>query len=108
MPTGILPLDEMSSLVEEITIIETYYQSKFGVPSQYKKALDASVNKTLRKANCTRAKFEKSLRYYAAHPTHQKALNEALLTSMSRKVNWSEIRKAKALKTMVKRIYLLT
>jgi hypothetical protein len=87
MPTGILPLDEMSSLVEEITIIETYYQSKFGVPSQYKKALDASVNKTLRKANCTRAKFEKSLRYYAAHPAHQKALNEALLTSMSRKVN---------------------
>jgi hypothetical protein len=87
LPAGILPLDEMSRLVEEITIIETHYQSKFGVPSQYKKALDASVNKTLRKANCTRAKFEKSLRYYAAHPIHQKALNEALLTSMSRKVN---------------------
>jgi hypothetical protein len=87
IPAGILQLDEMSSLVEEITIIETHYQSKFGVPSQYKKALDTSVNKTLRKANCTRAKFEKSLRYYAAHPEHQKALNEALLTSMSRKVN---------------------
>jgi hypothetical protein len=87
LPAGILPLDEMSSLVEEITLIETHYQSKFGVPSQYKKALDTSVNKTLRKANCTRAKFEKSLSYYAAHPAHQKALNEALLTSMSRKVN---------------------
>lgn len=87
LPAGILPLDQMSNLVEEITIIETHYQSKFGVPSQYKKALDTSVNKTLRKAGCTRAEFEKSLRYYAAHPADQKALNEALLTSMSRKVN---------------------
>lgn len=87
LPAGILPLDEMCSLVEEITIIETHYQSKFGVPSQYKKALDASVNKTLQKAGCSRAAFEESLRYYAAHPADQKALNEALLTSMSRKVN---------------------
>jgi hypothetical protein len=87
LPAGILPLDKMSHLVEEITIIETHYQSKFGVPSQYKKALDASVNKTLQKLGCTRAEFEKSLRYYAAHPEHQKTLNEALLTSMSRKVN---------------------
>lgn len=87
LPIGILPLDEMSRLVEEITIIETHYQSKFGVPSQYKKALDASVNTTLQKAGCTRAEFQKSLRYYAAHPAHQKALNEALLTSMSRKIN---------------------
>lgn len=87
LPAGILPLDQMSQLVEEITIIETHYQSKFGVPNQYKKALDQSVDKTLQKAGCTRAKFEKSLRYYAAHPADQKALNDALLTSMSRKVN---------------------
>ena len=87
LPAGILPLDKMSQLVEEITIIENHYQSKYGVPSQYKKALDASVNKTLQKVGCTRAAFEKSLRYYAAHPEHQKSLNEALLTSMSRKVN---------------------
>lgn len=87
LPSGILPIDKMSNLVEEITIIETHYQSKFGVPSQYKKALDASVNKTLQRAGCTRSKFEESLRYYAAHPAQQKALNEALLTNMSRKVN---------------------
>jgi hypothetical protein len=87
LPAGILPLDEMSHLVEEITIIETHFQSKFGVPSQYKKALDTSVNRTLQKAGTTRAAFERSLRYYAAHPTHQQALNEDLLTSMSRKVN---------------------
>lgn len=87
VPEGILPLEQMSSLVEEITILETHYQSKFGVPSQYKKALDQSVSDVLQKAKCSREKFKKSLEYYAAHPELQKALNETLLTNLSRKLN---------------------
>ena len=39
-PNDVLALDQMAKLVEEITIIETHFQSRFGVPSQYKKALD--------------------------------------------------------------------
>lgn len=86
-PTGVLPLEKMAKLTEEITLIETYFQSKYGVASQYKKALDLSVDKTLKKAKCNRAIFKKSLQYYAAHPEKQKALNDTLLTSMSRKIN---------------------
>ncbi len=86
LPDGILPLDQMAPLVEEITLLETHYQSKFGVPSQYKKALDQSVSRVLRKANCTLTDFEKSLKYYAAHPELQKQLNEKLLTNLSRKI----------------------
>ena len=86
-PNDVLALDQMAKLVEEITIIETHYQSRFGVPSQYKKALDQSVDQALVKAGCTRKKFKKSLRYYAAHPELQKSLNEVLLTNMSRKLN---------------------
>jgi hypothetical protein len=87
IPNDILALDQMAQLVEEITIIETHYQSRFGVPSQYKSALDRSIQQTLQKAGCTRKKFEKSLRYYAAHPKLQKSLNELLLTNMSRQLN---------------------
>lgn len=87
VPEEILPLEQMSKLVEEITILEVHYQSKFGVPSQYKSALDQSVSSVLQKANCTQEKFKKSLRYYAAHPELQKALNDTLLTSLSRKLN---------------------
>jgi hypothetical protein len=86
LPDGILPLDQMAPLVEEITLLETHYQSKFGVPSQYKKALDQSVSRVLSKANCTLSDFEKSLKYYAAHPELQKQLNEKLLTNLSRKI----------------------
>lgn len=86
VPEDILPLAQMTPLVEEITLLETHYQSKFGVPSQYKASLDLSVKRVLKKAGCTKRTFEKSLKYYAAHPTLQKELNEQLLTALSRKV----------------------
>jgi Domain of unknown function (DUF4296) len=86
VPEGILPLAQMTQLVEEITLLETHYQSKFGVPGQYKAALDLSVQRVLKKAGCTKRTFEKSLEYYAAHPTLQKELNEQLLTTLSRKI----------------------
>lgn len=86
VPEGILPLSKMVALVEEVTLLETHYQSKFGVPSQYKEALDRSVQSAFKKAGCTQATFKKSLTYYAAHPDLQNELNEQLLTSLSRKL----------------------
>lgn len=86
VPEGILPLAQMTPLVEEITLLETHYQSKFGAPGQYKTALDLSVQRVLKKAGCTKRTFEKSLKYYAAHPALQKELNEQLLTTLSRKI----------------------
>lgn len=84
-PNDILDMKQMSSLVQDITLIETHYQSKYGAPSQYKKALDQSVKKILQKQGVTLRQFEKSLAYYAAHPHLQKALNERLLMQLSRK-----------------------
>lgn len=86
VPEGILPLSQMTPLVEQITLLETYYQSKFGVPSQYKTALDRSVQRVFKKSGCTKSTFKKSLKYYAAHPALQKELNEQLLTALSRKM----------------------
>jgi hypothetical protein len=85
-PNDILPLNQMSDLVQEITLLETHFQSKYGVPNQYKEALDLSIARVLKKAGCSKLNFEKSLKYYAAHPELQKELNEKLLTEMSRKI----------------------
>ena len=86
VPEGILPLSKMVTLVEEVTLLETHYQSKYGVPSQYKDALDRSVQRVFKKEGCSKASFKKSLTYYAAHPELQNELNEQLLTSLSRKL----------------------
>jgi endonuclease/exonuclease/phosphatase (EEP) superfamily protein YafD len=87
VPQGILSLAQMTPLVEEITLLETHYQSRYGVPSQYKEALDISVKSIFKKTRCSKATFEKSLKYYAAHPELQKELNEQLLTELSRKLH---------------------
>ena len=86
-PENVLSINKMSPLVEEIMLIETHYQSKYGVPSQYKKALDQSVDEILKKSKTNRKCFERSLAYYAGHPELQKKLNERLLTQLSRKIN---------------------
>lgn len=86
VPKGILPLAQMLPLVEEITLLETHFQSRYGVPSQYKEALDLSVKRIFKKASCSKATFEKSLKYYAAHPELEQELNEQLLTELSRKI----------------------
>ncbi|MBM3916783.1 MAG: DUF4296 domain-containing protein [Sphingomonadales bacterium] len=87
LPNHILPIKKMCSVVKEITLLETHFQSKYGVPSQYKSALDLSVKKVFKKAHITRKQFQTSLDYYAAHPELQKALNEQLLMELSRAVN---------------------
>lgn len=86
VPKGILPLAQMAPLVEEITLLETYFQSKYGAPGQYKEALDLSVKRIFLKSGCSKATFKKSLKYYAGHPELQKELNEQLLTALSRKL----------------------
>lgn len=86
IPNGIIEPKEMCGLVEEITLIETHYQSKFGVPTQYAEALQNSVDLILHKYKTTRKIFEKSLKYYASHPDLQKKLNDQLLISLSRKI----------------------
>lgn len=77
----------MRVLVQNITLIELYYQSKHGVPSQYKEALDQSVDRILKNNKTTRQQFEKSLNYYALHSTMQESLNEDLLLHLSRKLH---------------------
>lgn len=76
----------MGVLVQKITLLELYYQSKYGVPSQYKEALDQSVNRILKNNKTTRQQFEKSLNYYAFHSSMQEKLNEDLLLHLSRKL----------------------
>ncbi|MFM8597284.1 MAG: DUF4296 domain-containing protein [Flavobacteriales bacterium] len=86
VPDTYLQPDELSKLVEEISVLEAYYQSTYGVPGQYKTALDEAVKLTLKKQQCSLSKFKKSVYYYAAHPELQRLLNESTMTRLSRKL----------------------
>ena len=86
VPKEYVALEQISVLVEEISVLEAYYQSTYGVPGQYKEALDKAVAKTLKKHNCSLLKFKRSVYYYATHPSLQALLNENTMTRLSRKI----------------------
>lgn len=86
VPAEFLQPEEISILVEEISVLEAHYQSTYGVPGQYKAALDKAVGLVLRQHQCSLLKFKKSVYYYAAHPALQKLLNESTMTRLSRKI----------------------
>lgn len=86
VPKEFLQPDELSVLVEEISILEAHYQSTYGVPGQYKESLDKAVLLTLKKHHCSLNKFKRSVYYYAARPALQKMLNESTMTRLSRKI----------------------
>jgi hypothetical protein len=86
IPRELLQPKELSVLVEEVSIVEAHYQSTYGVPGQYKAALDKAVMLILNKHQCSLSKFKKSVFYYAAHPELQKLLNENIMTRLSRKI----------------------
>ena len=86
VPSEFLQPEELSVLVEEISVLEAHYQSTYGVPGQYKAALDNAVAIVLKQHHCTLLKFKKSVYYYAAHPALQKLLNESTMTRLSRKI----------------------
>ena len=83
-PAGLIDADKMSVILEDVLLLESHYQSKFGVPGIYKDALDESVNRLLRKNGVSRKQFEKSYRYFASHPEEFKALNTRIMDRLSR------------------------
>jgi hypothetical protein len=86
VPKEYVGLEQMTVLVEEISVLEAYYQSTYGVPGQYKEALDKAVATTLKKYNCSLSEFKRSVYYYATQPELQALLNESVMTRLSRKI----------------------
>lgn len=70
---------------EEVLVLENYYQTKFGVPSSYKNALENSCQKVFIKHKVSKQDFEKSFDYYAHRPEKLKSINEQVIASLNKK-----------------------
>jgi hypothetical protein len=85
-PAGLIDADKMSVILEDVLLLESHYQSKYGVPGVYKDALDESVNKVLKKHGVSTKQFQTSYRYFASHPEEFKALNTRIMDRLSREI----------------------
>lgn len=83
-PSGLISPDKMSLVLEDVLLLESYYQSKYGVPGLYKDALDQSIDKVFKKHGVNRKQFKTSYTYYASHPEDFKSLNTSVMDRLSR------------------------
>ncbi|MFM7682187.1 MAG: DUF4296 domain-containing protein [Bacteroidota bacterium] len=81
------PLEEemFVEVYEEVLVLENYYQTKYGVPSAYKNALDGSCHKVFAKHQVSKKDFEKSFDYYAHRPEKLRSINEQVIARLNKK-----------------------
>jgi hypothetical protein len=81
------PLEEEKfiEVYEEVLVLENYYQTKYGVPNAYKKALDLSCKKVFIKHGVSKKDFEKSYDYFAHRPEQLRSINEQVIARLNKK-----------------------
>ena len=77
--------EKMIVLLEKVTLLEHYFQAKYGTPSVYKAALDSSVMIELKKNGVTKKEYETSFEYYAKDQARYKKMQENIIERLNKK-----------------------
>ncbi|NBR15969.1 MAG: DUF4296 domain-containing protein [Flavobacteriales bacterium] len=81
----ILSEEQMVEVTQEVMLLENYYQTKYGSPNVYKKALDSSVNIVFKRFSVTKKQYENTFNYYAENPELYKELQMKIIESLNEK-----------------------
>ena len=81
----ILSEEKMVEVTQEVMLLENYYQTKYGSPNVYKKALDSSVNVIFKRFSVTKKQYENTFNYYAENPDLYKELQMKIIESLNKK-----------------------
>lgn len=84
-PKGILDEEKMTEVLQEVMLLENYYQSKYGSPSVYKSALDSSVEIVFKKHQTNKFQFSKSFDFYAQNPALFQKIQFKIIESFNSK-----------------------
>lgn len=85
-PPQLIEKEKMSRLLEDVLLMESYYQSKHGIPGVYKDALDESLSGVFKKHQVTKSQFKDSYTYYASQTEEFIELNTSIMDRLSRQV----------------------
>ena len=84
-PKGILDEEKMTEVLQEVMLLENYYQSNYGSPSVYKAALDSSVEVVFKRFNTNKKQFSKSFDFYAQDPEVFKRIQAKIIENLNSK-----------------------
>ena len=82
---NVIEEEKMIVLLEKVTLLEHYFQAKYGTPSVYKEALDSSVALVLKKNGVTKKEYETSFEYYTKDQVRFKKMQEKIIERLNKK-----------------------
>jgi len=84
-PSSIIEISKMIDIMEEVLVLETYYQSLPGNPASNKQALDSTVDLVFKKSGITKNNFEESYRFYSSDLEEFKKMQTEIMEKLEKK-----------------------
>lgn len=85
-PNNFIPQEEMSQIMEEVMLLESYYQKKYGAPSVYKNPLALAAEVVFKKHKISAKIYEDNFTYYAQQYEIFKEMNDAIIERLNKKI----------------------
>ena len=85
IPSSLIEKSKMLDIMEEVFVLETFYQSTPGNTASNKHALDSTVNLVFKQAGVTKTKFEKSYLYYSKNLPEFQKMQEEIMRRLEKK-----------------------
>ena len=83
----IIVKEKMIDILEEVFVLETYYQSTYGATNQNINALDSSVSIVLKKFGVTKTNFDSSFVYYSKNIDEYQQMQTEIIERLEKKAN---------------------
>jgi len=85
-PNNFIPQEEMSQIMEEVMLLEAFYQKKYGAPSVYKDPLALAAEGVFKKHKISAKIYEDNFTYYAQQYEIFKEMNDAIIERLNKKI----------------------
>lgn len=85
-PNNFISQEEMSQIMEEVMLLEAYYQKKYGAPSVYKDPLALAADEVFKKHKITAKIYEDNFTYYAQQYEIFKEMNDVIIERLNKKI----------------------
>ncbi len=85
-PDDLIPKDTFVTILKEMTLLESYYQNRYGNLIFYNQVLRKSGNKILRKHHIKPDRFERSMNFYSSDLVLIQSVYAEILDSLNREI----------------------
>ncbi|MBI3239058.1 MAG: DUF4296 domain-containing protein [Flavobacteriia bacterium] len=86
-PRDLIGRDTMVMVIRELTVLESYAQTRYQLVNNYHKVMKSSGRRCLQQFNLDPKRFERSYNYYASRQDELQSIYTEVMDSLTKEVN---------------------